>query len=310
MAEVVVIVVTVLSLVATAIAGTIADISLDTVKDSYNATVTDVERLDKVEAVSSNLSNLLTLLGYTQSRQTEMAILTSIMSSFLGMIATGKFAALVVPTLVSYVILPAFAIIKSIAKTLVIFGLGAWILATMAPMLMTWIGLTSAGMFVSRAMHNAAGPFSPYLNPQSITTRGLQLLDIDTIECRKQLACKAGEVFSMSHPEVQYYLNSSGVIDWLAYTHRDEPYTTIALRVVKGDQECEELPPCERLRILEAYLDPSILKREAMNFFTTTTTTTPSPISLPSSPNEVILSALKRWALSYYAYDTSSSRHV
>ncbi|KAI1287332.1 hypothetical protein HDE_10204 [Halotydeus destructor] len=262
---------------------------------------------------TSNISNLLTLLGFTSSRQAEAAILSQLVTSFIGLLATGKVATYIVPILVGYLILPLFKLVKSVGKILLFLGVAGWLLGTMVPMFLGYLGLTGAGAFVARAMNNAAGPYAQYIdmNPASMLIRGLQVLNMDSEECRLQLACRAGEVISLSYPGAIQYMAQSGALGVLEGKARSEPYAMAAIRVLEGKLNCEkELAPCDRIRVLEAYLDPQRVANASQTWATSffeaqTTTTPPPPPAVPSYGNDLVVSAIKRLAQNYYSYDMS-----
>lgn len=258
---------------------------------------------------SSNWDALMAALGLSQSRQAEAAVLSQMMSSFLGLIATGKIIPFLAPVIVSYVVLPLMALLKTAAKGLLMLGVAAWLISVMVPFGLAYFGMTGAGAFVSRAFQNAASPLVAYVDmvaPQSLVTKCLQMADMDNVECRMQIACKAGAWTTENWPQLVQFINTSGVLALAEQQAKYDPYTSLAIKALRGQISCErELSPCPGLTTVENMLDPqrvaNISQQWVATYVEPTTTTTPPPSFLA---NDIVVNTLKRLAQNYYSYST------
>jgi len=268
-------------------------------------TAMDVPPTMPAPTLFSNWDALLSALGLSTARQAEAAVLSQMMTSFLGLLATGKIIPFLAPVIVSYIVLPIMALMKSLAKGLLFIGVAAWLISTIIPFGLAYFGLAGAGAFVSRTFQNTAGPYAMYVDmgPKSLITKALQMLDMDNVECRMQLACKSGEWTQEFYPAVVTFMNHTGLLATAEEQARYEPYSSLAVKALRGTIDCNrELAQCGGLNIVESALDPrhvaNVSSQWVASYLEPPTTTTAAPTFFG---NDAVVGALRRFAQNYYS---------
>ena len=259
-----------------------------------------------------SLDNILSLLGYSKSRQAEAAVLSHTLSSFLGLIATGKIIPLIVPVIVGYLILPLMALMKTAAKGLLLMAIVFWLIASMVPFALGYFGLTATA-FVSRAMESSSYLHYISVGPGMVTEKALHYANMDSKECRMMIACKAGELATDNYPEIIHFINTTGIVTIAEHQASERPFTRLAIKALRGEVNCHrDLPPCHGLFTIESLFDSQRVVKASQvwaesfieQISTTSTTTTPSPPTTLAT-NELIMRAIKNLAQNYYTYDTT-----
>jgi len=282
-----------------------------------NVTRTDDEMSSLSTSPFSALLNIIKIfsLSNTDSRQAETAIFSQLLTSFLGLLATGKVMPFIAPVAVGYVVMPLMKLLKSAAKGFFLLGVLGWLIGSLVPAFLTYLGLAGgASAFMARALP-PSNPLSQFIgvDPSFIATRGLQYLNMDNEECRVALSCKAGEFIVDNYPTASSLIARSGIISFIETQTANgaAPYATVALESVQGKISCSQLAPCDGIRSLESILDLRPLQPlDNGNLTTTTTTDAPStttskPTTFPSQ-NDFVVGAIKRIAQNYYNYNASN----
>jgi len=285
-----------------------------------NQTTTDDGMSSPATSPFSALLNIIKIfsLSNTDTRQAETAVFSQLLTSFLGLLATGKVMPFVAPVAVSYVVIPLMKLLKSAAKGFFLLGVLGWLIGSLVPAFLTYLGLAGgAGAFMARALP-PSNPLSQFvgIDPSFIATRGLQYLNMDNEECRAALSCKAGEFIVDNYPTASSLIARSGLIAFIesvnngAAINGAAPYTNIALDSVQGKVNCSQLAPCDAMRSIESILDLRPAQPLDNGNLTTTTTdapstTTPKPTTFPSQ-NDFVVGAIKRIAQNYYNYNASN----
>jgi len=265
----------------------------------------------------SALFNIIKIfsLSNTDTRQAETAVFSQLLTSFLGLLATGKVMPFVAPVAVGYVVMPLMKLLKSAAKGFFLLGVLGWLIGSLVPAFLTYLGLAGgASAFMARALP-PSNPLSQFvgIDPSFIATKGLQYLNMDNEECRVALSCKAGEFIVDNYPTASSLIARSGIISFIESQNANgaAPYATIALESVQGKLSCKSLAPCDGIRSIESILDlRPVQPLDNGNLTTTTTTdapstTTPNPTTFPSQ-NDFVVGAIKRIAQNYYNYNASN----
>lgn len=249
--------------------------------------------------------SLISLLSsFRIPRQAEAAILQQLAGSTLTSVMSGRLLPGVTGTVMSYLLLPLLVLLKSMAKTMAFCSIVVWLFTSMMPLISAATGLTGAGAFVGRALRTDAFPY-PDLDVgavyQNMTTRGLELLKLESPECRKMLACRAGEFVLTNYPIVAAVLRNTGVGDAMfSYSKKAEDlYTAQTWSVLMGQRNgtCDdELDSCPSFLRFEAMFDPK--KREQLN---NRTNATPAPSTTTTETedqigNDVVVNAIKSMA--------------
>jgi len=281
-----------------------------------NLTRTDDDISSLSTSPFSALLNIIKIfsLSNTDTRQAETAIFSQLLTSFLGLLATGKVMPFVAPVAVGYVVMPLMKLLKSAAKGFFLLGVLGWLIGSLVPAFLTYLGLAGgASAFMARALP-PSNPLSQFvgIDPSFIATKGLQYLNMDNEECRAALSCKAGEFIVDNYPTASSLIARSGIISFIESQNSNgaAPYATIALESVQGKLSCKSLAPCEGIRSIESILDlRPVQPLDNGNLTTTTTdapsTTTPKPTTFPSQ-NDFVVGAIKRIAQNYYNYNASN----
>jgi len=281
-----------------------------------NLTRTDDDMTSPSTSPFSALFNIIKIfsLSNTDTRQAETAIFSQLLTSFLGLLATGKVMPFVAPVAVGYVVMPLMKLLKSAAKGFFLLGVLGWLIGSLVPAFLTYLGLAGgASAFMARALP-PSNPLSQFvgIDPSFIATKGLQYLNMDNEECRAALSCKAGEFIVDNYPTASSLIARSGIISFIESQNSNgaAPYATIALESVQGKLSCKSLAPCEGIRSIESILDlRPVQPLDNGNLTTTTTdapsTTTPKPTTFPSQ-NDFVVGAIKRIAQNYYNYNASN----
>jgi len=282
-----------------------------------NLTRTDDDISSPSTSPFSALLNIVRIfsLANTDTRQAETAVFSQLLTSFLGLLATGKVMPFVAPVAVGYIVMPLMKLLKSAAKGFFLLGVLGWLIGSLVPTFLTYLGLAGgAGAFMARALP-PSNPLSQFvgIDPSFIATRGLQYLNMDNEQCRVALSCKAGEFIVENYPTASSLIARSGLISFIESQTKNgaSSYTNIALDSVQGKLSCSQLAPCDAMRSIESILDlrPS-QPLDNGNLTTTTTTdapstTTPPPTTFPSQ-NDFVVGAIKRLAQNYYNYNASN----
>jgi hypothetical protein len=260
------------------------------------------------------LTGLLQALGLGNHRSMDMAIVQQMLTSFMGILATGRFMPFIAPMLVQWLVLPLMKIVKTAAKGLLLLGVMGWLVSAVVPALLGYLGLAGASAFVARTFDTSFLPFGQYLpsfDPSNLAEGGLRYLSMDSQPCRMQLSCRAGEFLNDNYPSFTNLLKNSGVIDYVESQVRSmmDPLAGIALDVLQGRSNCQQLPICESLSSIEFYLDPERIANATRNgsgMAFGIPETTPAPITTSTTPfpnnNDLVVNAIKRLAANYYSF--------
>lgn len=248
------------------------------------------------------LFGLLSSIG--MSPQTEAALLSQLAGSAWTAVVTGRVLPMITPIFMTYLLLPILSVIKSVARTIMFFAITAWLFASLLPVLLAAVGISSAGAFVGRALHASHFPYhdldvsSVYHN---LTSRGLEFLELESDECRQMMACKAGEFVLENYPMVAAVLRNTGFGNMMSsYAKKaGDTYAAETWSVLMGRRNTtcsEDFDECPGFLKFEALFDAR--KREQYNNSTTpmpTTTTTEMPNAIG---NDLVVNAIKSIARS------------
>jgi len=267
------------------------------------------------------LTDPLTLL----SRRAEAAVFSQVLTSFLGLLASGKVMTFVAPFAVKFLVMPLIAVVKSVAKGLMLVGVFGWLVSAIIPTFLAYMGLAGPALLMARAM----GPVNNYL-PASVGqilsqsvgglfNRGLDVFDMNNEECKMLLACKSGEFLIKNYPDMTRTVTRSRYGSWFNGTSQfaaSDRFLTLAFKAMEGRAQCDrDLAVCPGLSSLENYFTrmtrgESLLSMVTMttSTTTTTTTTTPPPVysSTASPGNTLLIGALQSMLTNYYNYHTNS----
>ena len=173
--------------------------------------------MSATNAVQTSLIGLLSSLRMPP--KAEAALLSQIAGEAWSTMMRSRVLPLIMPLFTSYLLLPVLVVIKSVARTITFFGISVWLLSSVFPVFLSAIGVTGAGAFVGRTLHTSSFPFAD-LDVSSvfhnITTSGLRGVELDGVECRHLMACKAGEFVNHNYPFLTVVLRNSGFGDAMA----------------------------------------------------------------------------------------------
>ena len=255
-------------------------------------------------AVSSPLDifGLISSLGMAGGK--EMTFLSQFVTSLWGVVMTGRVMPMLSPLLMSYLILPILAVIKTIAKSLIFLGIVGWLFASMLPILLASIGMTGAGVFVGRALQSTNFPYKDVdiTGFSNLTFRGMEYLELDSEGCKIMLSCKAGEFINENYPFIGGVFRQTGLGEFMESYARQghDDFALEAISVIMGRRNgtCdEELDPCLGVTRFESVFD-STKKEILKNMTESMTTTTPSSSdSGAPATNDFVVNAIKKAAV-------------
>lgn len=282
----------------------------------FNATTLQDPPTPIVNTPFSQLLNIIKIFGLanTDTRQAETAIFSQLLTSFVGLMATGKVVPYLAPVAVTYLVMPLMKLLKAAAKGFFFLGVIGWLVDSIVPAFLTYLGLAGLGAstFMARAIPSSS-PLAQFVgvDPSFLTTKGLQYLNMDNEECRVVLSCKAGEFIVDNYPTATNLIARSGLLSFFQTQTGNgaSPYTSIALEAAQGQVSCSKLAPCNGIQSIESILDlrPTPTTSDNGNITTTDapSTTTPLPTTFPSQ-NDFVVGAIKRLAQNYYNYNATN----